>query len=419
MPFILSPTQTQFKAGKDGLFNTAFQPQVDFFQSKLNLPSQHFDDVIRDGHNKAFIVAGATKAELLDDLRTAVDKAISEGQGIDVFRECFNDIVAKHGWTGWKGEDTEAGVKWRTQIIYDTNISTSYAAGRWKQLNDPDLLSIRPYWKYIHSEGVQNPRPLHVSWSGLVLRHDDPWWQSHFPPNGWRCHCRITAVAADDFKGQSAPDDGTYTKIDRYGNTHIIPKGIDYTFDYAPGAKSAASLESMVTDKLIRIPARLGADMMKALQPVMQKNMSAAYRQWLNKVSADSLAQKQSVVVGAIDPALLSWLAQSRSPIPLTAEISVPGTTIIGSLAAGVPMAAWEALPLSLQSPIAVLYDNASGDFLYVVATNPQLAIQVNFQTKNPKTAANGIVAAYLPDQLDEKLKNGALTLISGSLGGG
>jgi hypothetical protein len=159
--------------------------------------------------------------------------------------------------------------------------------------------------------------------------------------------------------------------------------------------------------------------MMKALQPVMQQNMSAAYGQWLDKVSADSLAQKQSIVVGAIDPALLSWLAKSRSPIPLTAEISVPGTTIIGSLAAGVPLTAWETLPLSLQSPIAVLYDNAAGDFLYVVATSPQLAIQVNFQTKNPKTAANGIVAAYLPDQLAEKLKNGALTLISGSLDGG
>ena len=37
-------------------------------------------------------------------------------------------------------------------MIFQTNMATSYAAGRWAQINDPDLADFRPYIKY-HSKG--------------------------------------------------------------------------------------------------------------------------------------------------------------------------------------------------------------------------------------------------------------------------
>lgn len=114
---------------------------------------------------------------------------------------------------------------------------TSTSIGRWAQLNDPDLLKLRPYWKYVHSDTVQHPRPLHLAWGNkpVVLPPDDPWWRTHFPPNGWGCRCRIVAVGAEEYRGAPAPDDGTWSKTDRYGVTHEIPKGIDYGWDHAPG----------------------------------------------------------------------------------------------------------------------------------------------------------------------------------------
>ncbi len=240
-----------------GSFKLPFQEQIDFFNQKLALPSAHYDDILKSAHDRAFIVAGAAKADLLADLHGAVKQAVNEGKTLDWFRGQFDSIVKKHGWTGWTGEGTEAGVAWRTRVIYQTNLSTSYAAGRWAQLNDPDLLSVRPYWKYIHNDSVAHPRALHQSWNGVVLKHDDPWWATHFCPNGWGCRCRIMAVRAKEFKGKAAPNDGTYNFTDRNGVVHTIPKGIDYGFDYAMGQSNAVKTLAIQQNKLENLPFQL------------------------------------------------------------------------------------------------------------------------------------------------------------------
>ena len=56
-----------------------FQEQIDFLRRKLNLPSETWRDIQRAAHDRAFVVAGATKADLLHDLRKAVDQAVHGG----------------------------------------------------------------------------------------------------------------------------------------------------------------------------------------------------------------------------------------------------------------------------------------------------------------------------------------------------
>jgi hypothetical protein len=171
-----------------------FAEQVAFFRQKLNLPTERWDDISKEEHDRAFIVAGAQGADLLADLNAAVSKAITDGTGLAAFRKDFKALVARHGWSGWTGEGSKEGVAWRTKVIYQTNMSTSYAAGRWQQLNDPELGSILPYWRYKHSDSVLYPRPLHVSWDGLTLPRDHQFWRTHFPPNGWNCFPADTPV---------------------------------------------------------------------------------------------------------------------------------------------------------------------------------------------------------------------------------
>ncbi|WP_375588102.1 phage minor head protein [Hoeflea alexandrii] len=96
--------------------------------------------------------------------------------------------MKRHGWS-YNGERG-----WRTQTIFETNLRTAYAAGRYAQMSAPDTLAAFPYWQYNHS-GAVHPRVDHKAWDGLCLAADDPFWQTNYPPNGFRCGCFVTPVS--------------------------------------------------------------------------------------------------------------------------------------------------------------------------------------------------------------------------------
>ncbi len=241
--------------GFDVGFNTPWEPQIAFLRNKLRLPSERWDDIQRSAHDRAFMVAGAVQADLLADLHQAVTQSIAEGTGLEAFRRDFKEIVARRGWTGFTGSDSQAGLAWRTRVIYQTNLSTSYAAGRYKQLTEPGFAKLNPYWRYLHNDSVLHPRPQHVAWHGLTLPREHAFWAAHFPPNGWGCQCRVTAVSrregeASARAGVGEPPEGWNTRDGKTG----APVGIDRGFDYTPGASVDTSLRQLVQDKLITYP---------------------------------------------------------------------------------------------------------------------------------------------------------------------
>ena len=63
-----------------------FEEAIAFFRNKVNLPTTRWTDVWKQAHDSAFMVAGAAKADLLNDLRAAVDEAISQGTTLAQFR---------------------------------------------------------------------------------------------------------------------------------------------------------------------------------------------------------------------------------------------------------------------------------------------------------------------------------------------
>jgi len=212
-----------------------FEEAVGYLRQKTNLGSRRWTDIWKEEHARSFVVAGAMKSELLSDFRSAVDAAIADGETIADFRKRFDEIVARHGWS-YKG-----GRGWRTRVIYDTNVRMAYAAGRWQQMTDPGVLKLRPYLMYRHGDSVV-PRPEHLAWDGLVLRADDPWWNTHYPPNGWGCKCKVLSLSRRDLErmGKDGPDTApepvrrSWVSRDgsRRGN---VPLGIDPGFDYNVG----------------------------------------------------------------------------------------------------------------------------------------------------------------------------------------
>lgn len=261
-----------------------FQQQVDFFRAKLNLPSERWDSIERAAHDRGFIVAGAMKADLLADLRRAVDDAV-QGGSWGAFHKEFLSTAEKHGWIGWTGQGTQRGQAWRTRVVYQTNVATSYAAGRWQQLHDPELLARRPFWRYVHNDNAASPRPQHKAWGDaqLTLRHDHPFWSTHFPPNGWGCGCRVVAVRApsEDDATEPPPD---WDAINPKTGT---PAGIDKGWDYAPGAQADDELRSFVQSKLIGYPPAIEKAFRAELKKAVDATSSAP------QFARDALAHKE------------------------------------------------------------------------------------------------------------------------------
>jgi hypothetical protein len=79
-------------------------------------------------------------------------------------------------------------------------MKSAYAAGRYAKLTDENGLKNFPYWQYVHGYyGKPNqPRDEHVSWDGMILPANHPWFDTHFPPNGWGCHCGIKPLTKEE-----------------------------------------------------------------------------------------------------------------------------------------------------------------------------------------------------------------------------
>lgn len=205
-----------------------------FFRQKLNVPTKHWDDLWHEAHARGFMVAGAASEALLEDLRKAVDQAIAGKLTAQTFRKEFDAIVARHGWAH------NGSAAWRSNLIYGVNTSMAYSAGRYARQTTPEALEMFPYWQYQHHT-CQHPRPEHVAWSGRIFRADDPWWNTHYPPNGWKCHCTVN-VLSERMMRRLGLEVSTPPPLNprpwynkRTGKTVLVPEGIDPGFAYNPG----------------------------------------------------------------------------------------------------------------------------------------------------------------------------------------
>lgn len=337
-----------------------FDEQVRFFAAKVNVPTARYDDLWREDHAHGFMVAGATRAALLSDLRDAVQRAIAGGETLAQFRARFDDIVKARGWSGWKGEESDAGRAWRTRLIYDTNVRQSYNAGRYAQLTHPDMLAARPYWQYRHNDvGVSlTPRPLHEAWHGQVRHHSDPWWRTHFPQNGWHCKCGVRALSASDVK--------------RLGLRVLEPSeggtaGIDPGFDYSPGdaARSQAAAQAF-GERLAELPASWRDTALRDAQRQAGELFADAAPQIVRALSGATSAAR-TVSVGMLQPAAAAAIEATSTLISVRADV------LQQLLSDNVPEAFVRELAVRLTKPDAIYRDTTTGILVYAWRVDGQL----------------------------------------------
>jgi len=259
-----------------GAFGQPFTQQIAFFRAKLGnlVPTQRWDDMQAQAHDTGFMVAGAAKADLLTDLAAAVDKALSEGRGIEEFRRDFQSIVARNGWTGWTGEGSIQGEAWRVKTILRTNAYTSYSAGRHTQLLDGNFA----FWVYRHGDS-REPRPEHLALDGIALPPSHLFWMKFYPPSDWGCSCYAlgarTAASVRRLGGN--PSKTLPANWDAIDLKTGEPAGIGKGWGYAPGASVAQAVQA-VAAKIGSWDYRVAKAFMEDVPAPQRDALAQAYR---------------------------------------------------------------------------------------------------------------------------------------------
>ena len=230
---------------------TAPKQALEYFRKKGYKQSFSYQDVWKTEHRRAFTVAKATSQGLLIDIRKSVDRAIAEGKTLDDFKQDLFPKLQKRGWLGYGlmddpvlgGTDIyELGTPRRLKIIYETNMRVSRAAGQWERIKKTQ--AALPYLIYSLGPSKEH-RPDHEGWAGTLLPVGDTFWNTHFPPNGWGCKCKVRPIT----RGETKKRGGTTTRPSRStvpwtnartGAVERVPIGIDPGWNYNPGIGTAS-----------------------------------------------------------------------------------------------------------------------------------------------------------------------------------
>ncbi|MGE8357660.1 MAG: phage minor head protein, partial [Microvirgula sp.] len=183
---------------------------IAYFEQKGYAIGFRWQDVWAEAHAKAFTVAGVTKLDILTDIRNGLTDALRNGGTLADFQKQLQPMLETRGWWG-RGRVVDqatgevAGKRLnsrRLETIFRQNMQSAYMAGRYQeQLAGADL---RPYWEYVAVMDSRT-RPAHRTLHGRVFRFDDPFWRTFYPPNGWRCRCRVRTRSQRDIDRLDLP----------------------------------------------------------------------------------------------------------------------------------------------------------------------------------------------------------------------
>lgn len=161
-----------------------FLEAIKWFREKINIPTERWDEIDAAAREKAFTVAGMTKAEMLDDARLLVERQLTEGNSFDDFQKQWKRLIGRKGW------QPKGNVNRRIYIIADTNVRKAYSAGKRLQFEAAGLEKRMPYkvWRWRDSPV---PRPNHKALHNKAILASDPFWDAVGDlPCGFGCRCQ-------------------------------------------------------------------------------------------------------------------------------------------------------------------------------------------------------------------------------------
>lgn len=210
-----------------------YDRSVEWFRARVPMTDAEFAALAGAAEDQAFWVAGAAELDLVDEVYTGVADALAQGTSL----EDFKAAVAEDLYGAW-GEPNAN----RVETIFRVWVQRSYQAGRYTEQTDEDVTQALPYLRY---SAVLDSRTTEIcqELDGTILRADDPYWQTHWPPNHFNCRSTLVSLSDEEAQADGISDTGPpVVPDDGFG----VPSGDapDWTPDlagYSPGLAGEVS----------------------------------------------------------------------------------------------------------------------------------------------------------------------------------
>jgi phage gp29-like protein len=157
------------------------------FLEKEPVTRDVFDQMQAAAQQRAFTVANAANEEMVRTVKRELLRQLAVGADLSDFGRHAAERFKAAGWTPANGSHVET--------VFRTNVLGAYNSGRARQMTQPEVLELRPYWQIL---GVQDgrQRQFHALAHGKVLRATDPFWKEAYPPFGYNCRDRVRSLPA-------------------------------------------------------------------------------------------------------------------------------------------------------------------------------------------------------------------------------
>ena len=165
---------------------------IRFFRGKIGVTEDEWDALEDQNHDLSFKLAGIADIDVIDDVYSAIDDAITNGTTLEDFR----DKVIDELMNSWGGSVANPG--WRVETIFRTNLQSAYQAGHYAQAqqNKED----RPFGML---DVVEDGRTSDIcadlddEIGGRAISLDDPIWSKAWPPNHFNALTADTLVETE------------------------------------------------------------------------------------------------------------------------------------------------------------------------------------------------------------------------------
>lgn len=373
-------------------FNLPPERAVEYFRAKGLRVSAHWQSVSAAAHARAFTVAGVLKAEVLEDIRAALDTALAGGKTYQQFVAGLQPKLKARGWWGRLPADPDTGeiqrgrgmTPWRLRTVYQTNLQSAYMAGRYKaQLENAQA---RPFWRYVAVMDSRT-RPAHRALNGRVFRYDDPAWSALYPPNGYNCRCRVQALSQADMDTEGYALSRGEGRMETFqadlGRRGQVPVtgyrdpatgkifAPDPGFDHNPG-RGAFGLD---VELARRVQALKSPDIRSQVWQALNNSPQrlAAFRDWAEQVLEQGRPGHSAQVVGFVDDAVAGFMRSQRPEVEPVRVVAINEKRLVHAesgrhAAEGIALERDQvmALPGIIAQPDAVYFDREHLNFVFV-----------------------------------------------------